>query len=318
MGISKEAAVRIAFIVIILSIVIYQNFFPENETEAILTGEDVSGSFDILIRVRDTENNLRIFEPGAPVNVSREVRFRPETVSTGSFYLPKPKLETFRSGDQFIGDVDKGGSCNVDIITYVPHNVTHAETSSHVTRYGENAVTLNKIPAEYLTGIALLIDLSDLPDEPGSLISRQHIESKLEQNNLPITMLAVKTGASGLPADYDFSGKNYMAVTPEAAAAVHDYSPGDSRIDCLLLDLPSIDPEEDEGKLSAHRAIFGLPETGHDMTDAEMRLLVELADFSALEEGYYYVVITLPRFETNAAAAGIVFRTLVEREIQSR
>ncbi|NIM14000.1 MAG: hypothetical protein GTO45_18295 [Candidatus Aminicenantes bacterium] len=46
--------------------------------------------------------------------------------------------------------------------------------------------------------------------------------------------------------------------------------------------------------------------------DNERRALVELAWFSDLEEGYYYVVITPPRFQANAVSTGVVFQPLVE------
>ncbi len=124
-------------------------------------------------------------------------------------------------------------------------------------------------------------------------------------------MLALKTKASRLPYNYDFSDKNFLSLAPGTAKVIHDYRvllPGSAaqQIHCLILDLPSIDPEKDKGKLLAHRQYFGIPLAGYEGVDREKRALVELAWLPGLKEGYYYASITPPRFQTHAVSTGIV------------
>lgn len=269
-----------------------------------------------------TENGeIRWFLPGEPISVAREIYFKGETRSPNAFHLSPITSKTVEFEGQFIGDVTRGGSCNVDTLQYVPHGITHMETSAHILSPEANPPTVKDIPPGNLGGIVYLMDLCHLGTQKGELIPWEAVREKLEKITLPISMLALKTRASLLPQEYDFSGKDFLSLAPETAKGIHDYrfptNPKKkkfNRIDCLILDLPSIDPESDGGKLLAHRNYFGLPPTGIEAEDGEKRALVELAWFGGLEEGYYYTVITPPRFETHAVTTGIVFRPLVEME----
>lgn len=268
----------------------------------------------LQLALTDTTGKIKWFRIGKPQSVSRDVHFKEKTRSPNAFHLPPITSKTVEFEGQFTGDVNRGGSCNVDTLQYVPHGLTHLETSAHILGPDANPPTVKDIPLEKLSGIVFLIDLSHLGEEPGQLISWETVRTKLEQNTLPISLLALKTHASLLPQDYDFSGKDFLALAPGTAKGIHDYTVSKSRIQCLILDLPSIDPEKDGGKLLAHRYFFGLPETGFTANDKEKRALVELAWFSDLNEGYYYTAITPPQFETNAVTTGITFRPLVERK----
>lgn len=267
----------------------------------------------LQLAITGKDGEVRWFLPGEPQSVAREIYFKGETRSPNAFHLSPITAKTVEFEGQFIGDVRRGGSCNVDTLQYVPHGITHLETSAHILNPDAVPPTVKDIPLENLSGIVYLMDLSHLGTQKGESIPRDVVREKLEKITLPVSMLALKTRASLLPQAYDFSGKDFLSLAPETAKVIHDYrSP--NRIDCLILDLPSIDPESDGGKLSAHRNFFGLPLPGIEVEDREKRALVELAWFGGLEEGYYYAVITPPRFETHAVSTGIVFRSLVEME----
>jgi len=269
------------------------------------------------IKLKDSTNKDHTYWLGGPLFAGRDIYFSPETESPNIFHLPLITSKTFELENQFTGDVRKGGSCNLDVLNYIPHNLTHVETAAHIVSYDCNPPWIADIPAENFSGIVYVIDLTDIRIEQGRLISRNEIERKLRNNRLPVTMLAIKTKASEFPQDYDFSDKGFIALDAEAAKGIHDYSIVINSkkfiIDCLILDLPSIDPERDGGKLSAHRSYFGLPETGHYSQNVEKRILIELAYFSEIEEGYYYAVLTPSRFQTNAAATEILFWPLREK-----
>ncbi len=273
----------------------------------------------VALTVGDGE--IRWFLPGEPKSVSREIYFKEGARSPNAFYLSPITSKTVEFEGQFVGDVKRSGSCNVDTLRYVPHAITHLETSAHILSPDVGPPTVKDIPLENLSGVVYLMDLSHLGTTEGESVPWDVVREKLEKIALPVSMLALKTRASLLPRDYDFSGKDFLSLAPETAKGIHDYRfPLDSkktvfnRIDCLIVDLPSIDPESDGGKLSAHRNFFGLPLSGVDVEDGEKRALVELAWFGGLEEGYYYAVMTPPRFETHAVTTDIVFRPLIEME----
>ena len=275
--------------------------------------EMTNKGIQLQLTLTGKDGKVRWFLPGEPRPVGREIYFKGETRSPNAFHLSPITGKTVEFEGQFIGDVRRGGSCNVDTLQYVPHGITHLETSAHILSPDASPPTVKDIPLENLSGIVYLMDLSHSGTQKGESIRPDAVREKLEKITLPVSMLALKTRASLLPQDYDFSGKDFLSLAPGAAKVIHDYrSP--NRIDCLILDLPSIDPESDGGKLLAHRNFFGLPLTGVEAEDREKRALVELAWFGELEEGYYYAAITPPRFETNAVSTGIVFRPLVEME----
>jgi kynurenine formamidase len=266
-------------------------------------------SIELRLSVKDLNDKTRAFRLTEPAPVSREVDFFPVTKAPNGFSLPRISRKTFVYKDKFIGNVGEGGACNVDILNYVPHGLTHIETSAHILMQDENAVTIKDIPVQNLSGLVYLLDITDIDAEAGRSVRWQDVEAKLKKITLPIRMLALKTQASLQPRDTDFSGKDFLYLSPETAEKLHDFKP---RINCLLLDLPSIDRESDGGKLAAHRHFFGLPQKGCRWEDKEKRTLVELAWFSDLQEGYYYAFITPQRFQTNAVSTGIVFHPLLE------
>lgn len=283
--------------------------------------EMTAKGIQLQVALTTGDGEVRWFLPGEPQSVGREIYFKGETRSSNAFNLSPVTSKTVEFEGQFIGDVKRGGSCNVDTLQYVPHGITHLETSAHILSPDAGPPTVKDIPLENLSGIVYLMDLSHLGTKEGESVPWEVVREKLEKITLPISMLALKTHASMLPQAYDFSGKDFLSLAPETAGGIHDYrfplKPGKdvfNRIDCLILDLPSIDPESDGGKLLAHRKFFGLPLSGVEVEDREKRALVELAWFGRLEEGYYYAEITPPRFETHAVSTGIVFRPLKEME----
>ncbi|MDZ7848734.1 MAG: cyclase family protein [Owenweeksia sp.] len=79
---------------------------------------------------------------------------------------------------------------------------------------------------------------------------------ELQQKNIPwqgLDALIVRTGAYA--AGHDFTHTNAPYFQPELLAYVRD-----ANIQHFLVDLPSVDREEDAGKLLAHRAFWHYPQ----------------------------------------------------------
>ena len=254
------------------------------------------------------EHESSQFRLGQPVSVSRQISF---SQNTNAFSLPEITSRPFRYENLFIGDVDQGGSCNVDILDFCPHNLTHLETSAHILRHSISSSYISDIPVDHLQGIVYLADLTSSLDEQSSLIPPTIVDVILKSLNIPINALALKTSASNLPENYDFSNKNFLALDPRSALLLNNYNSNNSSINCLLLDLPSTDAEHDGGKLLAHRAFFGLPSSGIDFVDLQKRVIIELAFFKELVQNYYYFITTPARIQSNAIITDIVFFPLL-------
>lgn len=270
---------------------------------------------DNMVFNRTSNNNIlkisikeKNFVLGEQYFAGRTITKRPDTSASGAFYLPKIKFETFEIPDKFVANTSKGGCCNIDLLHYCPHNITHLETSAHVLDSEAFPPTIKDLKPENLSGTGYLIDLSNIENE---LIEIKHVKKELEQLEIPISVLAIKTKASLLDESYDFSGKNFMALSKKLAKYISEYNNNNSDIKLLILDLPSIDPEKDNGKLLAHRAYFQIPDKGSIHKDNKHNALIELAYFRNIPHGYYFITIVPNLFETNAVAVNVLLQKLI-------
>lgn len=254
-----------------------------------------------------TQDIIKIFEFKNPVSVSRKITFGNQS---NAFHLPQVSTTPFSYKNIFIGDVLSGGSCNVDTISFCPHNLTHLETSAHILNQKISKSNINDIPVHHLQGLVYLIDLTQKLTKDLKLLSKTSIEMELRKISLPITAIAIKTNASILPQDYDFSDKNFLALSKDSANLLSKFSFEGKKISTLILDLPSTDPENDGGKLLAHRTFFELPESGIHFNDTLQKIIVELAHFGNLEQNYYYFIMTPAKIQTNAMITDILFYPL--------
>lgn len=241
------------------------------------------------------------------INVSRNIYFDREG-SPGAFFLDRATSRTVELEQVFVGDVERGGSCNVNYLTFCPHNITHIETSAHILSAECQPPTVADINAYDLVGTAFLIDLSALDTIHNGQITIENILPVLDTLNHPVQMIAIKTASSQLDEHFDFSGRGFLSIHPETAKFLHNFQKNGSNIKCLILDLPSIDQEVDEGKLLAHRAWFAIPDIGIIANDTKRNTLVELAYFHNVTTGYYDVHISPPLFHSDAAPVGIHMR----------
>ncbi|MHB2021206.1 MAG: cyclase family protein [Candidatus Xenobia bacterium] len=160
-------------------------------------------------------------------------------------------------------------SCRCETITLTPHgNGTHTECVSHVTKDPHYSV-LDALPQGLLR--AALITLRDrLPlDPPEAVVLR----------TLP---------NDAAKARQDWSGTNPPFLTPALARQLRD-----AGVWHLVVDLPSVDPEQDGGRLEAHRAFFG---------DGPGRTITELAYIpDEVPDGLYLLDLQVAPLRLDAA-----------------
>ncbi|MCP4155846.1 MAG: hypothetical protein GY757_49435 [bacterium] len=192
---------------------------------------------------------------------------------------------------------------------------------------------LKDIPMETFSGLVYLMDLSDMIVEPGRLISRELIHEQLEQIAFPVSMLAIKTGASALPQDGNYLQSAFLSLSRGAAAEIHDYRfsifidsqteiRDTTKINCLILDIPYLAREKTPFRINVLHHFFSAGQTGSgksgqtgsgksDQT-GNKRIMVESVCFNGLKEGYYYATINPPRKGTTKTPTGITFRPLLK------
>ena len=163
------------------------------------------------------------------------------------------------TGGDFIGDTKRGGSCNADSITLVPHcNGTHTESVNHIVHQSvpvghnlERSLSLCKLITVKPFNASKTQD-NYLPEleKTDKVIDLSVLKSQINQNQLNhIQSLVIRT----LPNNdnkksYTYnSDKQYPFFTNQAMSWL-----AESGIKHLLVDMPSVDKMYDEGQLSNH------------------------------------------------------------------
>ena len=80
------------------------------------------------------EYNDKKYKLGEPRSISRGVNIK-QNLQPNAFDLTKFSQTAFQN-QFFTGDTGKGGSCNVNILNFTPHNLTHIETPMHLKKEG--------------------------------------------------------------------------------------------------------------------------------------------------------------------------------------
>ena len=233
----------------------------------------------------------------APIDISIPLDFGRE--QPNAFYLPRAEAVAAEGGD-FIGDTRRGGSCNCETITLNPHgNGTHTECVGHLSL---NRIHINEALRDVFIP-ALLLSLPLEPDENGTpCITRDHLLNALTREavspDLPLESLIIRTLPNVLSKRHaEWSGHNPPYLSPDAARLIRQQG-----VRHLLLDLPSLDREEDP-LLTSHRIFWELPEEGEvEGTPEEGRTITEMIFVpDEIPDGWYVLNLQVPPFALDAA-----------------
>jgi arylformamidase len=235
-----------------------------------------------------------VIDLSRPVSLARELDF--EAPQPQHFGAPAATSRPYLVPG-FSGSVTSGASCNCDLICVIPHcNGTHTECAGHLTqeRLDAHRVPPGLVPALLISVVvtAASVETSDPAPQPGdSLITRSAIESAL--GALPpfdAQALIIRTRAThSAPPAY---------LSREAAQTIVQRG-----IQHLVVDLPSIDREHDEGRLTAHRVFFGLPPGSSSLErvtrpEATVTELAQIPD--ELADGPYLLELQVPAWRGDA------------------
>jgi kynurenine formamidase len=256
----------------------------------------------------DIAGNTYAVNLNAPKTLAIELRFNEQQPSF--FGAPEARSQPLQAGD-FVGDTQRGASCNVAELRMVPHcNGTHTETVGHIVH--THHATHASLPQSLMPAVVLSVtavdasetgdDYSPAPDRDDKLITRQSIQTKLVgYPNEALTALIVRT----LPNDAAKKTTEYgeHCQPPFFSADAIRYV-AERGVEHLLTDIASIDEMHDGGRLTNHHIFWNVPDGSHDATsDTQFtRTITEMiyADDSIVD-GLYLLNLQLPAFHSDAA-----------------
>ncbi|MDP2340106.1 MAG: cyclase family protein [Deltaproteobacteria bacterium] len=237
-----------------------------------------------------------------------------------AFHLGPAHSKAVEAGG-FVGDVRRGGSCNCETHTITPHaDGTHTEGPGHLLGARVPVVVREPVCAAIVIRVIPRALGESVDDVAGNhrhddlVIDRQLIEDAVDAVVVPAGVsclgLVIASAAGALRRSQRHSGTNPPYLTPDAAELARARG-----FMHLLVDLPSIDREDDGGLLAAHRAFFDLPAgklEALDVTTIAPRTVTELiAVDDDVAAGVYALFLMPAPFLADAAPSRPLIAALI-------
>lgn len=183
-----------------------------------------------------------------PIDISIPLSQNADCVS--AWYVSPMKLEPVVMGD-WVGDVNKGAGVNFRNILFNPHgNGTHTECVGHISK---EFVTINNCLKKFMFLAEVVTVVPTLLDNGDYVITKKQLQVALD--GAKPEALVIRTLSNGLnKLTTQYSNTNPPYVLEEAILFLNELG-----VEHLLIDMPSIDKEQDDGKLLAHHAFWQYP-----------------------------------------------------------
>ncbi|MFY7860617.1 MAG: cyclase family protein [Chitinophagales bacterium] len=225
------------------------------------------------------------FNLSLPLDIS--IGFHSGYGQVNAFFAPPFRISPVKEGD-FVGSTKLGGPVNFMNFQCNPHgNGTHTECLGHISK--EEFYVNECIDEEFY--LAELISVYPLLHENGDrIIDVQHIEGMKSKSKLP--GLIIRTLPNNIEKkERNYSGTNPVYITPKAMQTIVD-----SGVKHLLVDIPSVDRESDDGELLCHKIFWNYPnkpKTANSITE-----LIYVAN--DIKDGVYLVINPIVNIKLDA------------------
>lgn len=211
-----------------------------------------------------------------------------------AWYLDKPVIEPVVFGD-WIGKVSEGkSSTNFNNIFFNPHaHGTHTECLGHITK---EFYSINQCLKQFFF-LAELISIQPEMQGEDLVITKNKVEKALA-GKTPDAIIIRTLPNLETKKHLKYSHTNPPYLEEAAARFICE-----SGIQHLLIDLPSVDKEHDEGKLVAHKGFWNV--TDINKLNAGARLnstiteMIYVAD--TIVDGSYLLNLQIASFENDAS-----------------
>lgn len=235
----------------------------------------------------DIQVNGEIFKTNLNSPTDLSIPLSADDDNPEAWYLDRPKIFPVEDGD-WIAKVSEGASVNFNTIEFNPHaHGTHTESYGHISKEFH---AVNAILDRYFFK-AKLISLNPAKENGDRVINREMIERNLKQHETEA--LIIRT----LPNSKEKLSKKYSHTNwPYLTKTAADYLV-ECGIEHLLIDLPSVDKEKDDGQLNAHHAFWNYPENPRKQATITEMIFAP----NSLEDGYHLLNLSFANFVNDAA-----------------
>ncbi|MCX7550950.1 cyclase family protein [Xanthomarina sp. F2636L] len=220
-----------------------------------------------------------------PLDISIPLKASKNNVN--AWYLEEPKIEPVKE-DEWVASVAEGADINFNNIWFNPHaHGTHTECVGHIT---EKVHSINDSLKQFFF-LAEVITVA--PEKKGKdfVISKKQLQFALgNKKRDAVVIRTIPNTNEKLSHQYSHTNPPYLL----SEAAIYLREKG---VKHLLIDLPSVDKEKDDGELLAHHAFWNT--AGRARMDATITEFIFVPN--SVMDGTYFLNLQIAPFENDAS-----------------
>ena len=231
-----------------------------------------------------------------PLDISIPMRASKSNVN--AWYIDEPTIEAVKFDDDIIS-VAEGAAVNFNTIQFNPHaHGTHTECVGHIT---EEVHSINQNLKQFFF-LAEVVTVAPEELDGDTVISKAQLQFAL--GNKKRDAIVIRT----MPNTTDkhsrqYSNTNWTYLKEDAVAFLVKKG-----IKHLLIDLPSVDREEDGGELRAHKAFWNF--NGKLRKDATITEFIYVPN--TVDDGEYFLNLQIAPFENDATPSKPILYKVLE------
>ncbi|NNF01439.1 MAG: cyclase family protein [Bacteroidia bacterium] len=215
-----------------------------------------------------------------------------------AWYAPDPSYKPLHAGD-FTGSLKQGSPVNFFNVFFNPHgNGTHTECAGHI--IDDEDLTINQCLRTFFFE-AQLVSIEPEIKSSDKVITVEQVKDIIDPT---VKALIIRT----LPNNDDKLLRNYSGRNPCYLDQLATQHLVDIGIEHLLIDLPSVDRELDEGKLLSHHTFW--------QTDGNLRKQATITEFiyvnEYIKDGKYMLNLQITSMELDASPSKPVLYKIEE------
>jgi kynurenine formamidase len=228
------------------------------------------------------ENDSISIDLSQPLDISTTIQ---NGAGVGAWYIDPPKIKHVEV-DGYVGNVALGGSTNFNNVFFNPHSHgTHTECIGHITE--EFHSVHDALEKTFFKAQLITVNPEKRGDE---LVITNDLIGEMEPGVEAVIIRTMPNEKTRL--DKNYSNTNPPYLLEEVALRFRE-----SGINHLLIDLPSVDKEKDNGALLAHKAFWNYD--GKQRTKATITELIYVDQ--SINDGLYLMDLQIAPIMNDAA-----------------
>ncbi|WP_276168119.1 cyclase family protein [Zobellia alginiliquefaciens] len=237
-----------------------------------------------------------------PLDISIAIKGGAENVN--AWYVDPPKIEPHEEKG-FVGKVSEGASINFNDIWFNPHaHGTHTECVGHIT---EEFHSVNKNLNQYFFLSEVVTIAPEMVDND-FVVSKKQLKYALGNKKREAVVIRTLPNMKQKKSR-QYSHTNPPYLTQEAAEFLKEKG-----VEHVLVDLPSVDKEEDNGALVAHKAFWNF--NGKLRKNATITEFIYVAN--SIKDGTYILNLQVASFENDASPSRPVLYSVIQNKANQK